>query len=183
MKSEARQESMPPATRERLARGQSLVEIALALPLLAFLFVGLVEVAFATRTYLVLLEASREAARLGARGLVYFDNSEIDTLVEQNLSREGYDAGLVDVIIVRATVGPGVAISDYSAVSMHSSGRSAKLTQSNLLSRLKPGYPESQLIAVEIYYNHRLVIGFPLVDKLFPDPYEVHAYSIMRLLE
>jgi hypothetical protein len=166
MNSEARQEHVPPATKERLAKGQSLVEVALA-----------------TRTYLVLLEASREAARLGARGLVYFDNAEIDTLVEQNLSREGYDEGLIDVIIVRATVGPGVEIGHYSADSMRGSGRPPKLTQANLLARLKPDHPESQLIAVEVLYDHQLVIGFPLVDRIFPEPYEVDAYSIMRLLE
>jgi Flp pilus assembly protein TadG len=166
-------------------RGQSLIEIALTLPLLVLLLVGLVEVAFVARTYLVLLEATREGARLGARGAANFDNSEILALVQQNLSREGLSTatGLADVIIVRADVGPGAVVSQYDAYSMLGGGRAAHLSPSTLLSRLAAGDPQTRLIGVEIYYNQRSLLGFPLISDIFPDPLVLHAYSIMRVLQ
>jgi Flp pilus assembly protein TadG len=166
-------------------QGQSMVELALTLPLLVVLFVGLVEVAFIARTYLVLLEASREGARLGARGSANFDDSEIGTLTEQDLSREGYTTarGLQDIIIVRADIGPGKKINSYAWVSTFNSGLTPLLTQDALRSRLAADDPQSRLIAVEIYYDHRPLIGFPLLSDLFPRPFPLHAYSIMRLLQ
>jgi TadE-like protein len=166
-------------------QGQSMVELALALPLLVVLFVGLVEVVFIVRTYLVLLEASREGVRLGARGVAFFDNNEICTLVEQDLSSEGYTKakGLQDIIIVRAEVGPGKTISSYQWSPMLGSQRLPSLTQATLLSRLATDDPRTRLIAVEIYYNQRPLIGLPLLSDLFPKPFTLHAYSIMRLLE
>jgi Flp pilus assembly protein TadG len=166
-------------------RGQSLVEVALTLPLLVLLFVGLVEVAFFARTYLVLLEATREGARVGARGAANFDNSEILTLVQQDLSREGLTVatGLKDVIIIRADVGPGKKINQYAVYSMLGSGRPAHLSQSELLARLVAGDPQTRLIGVEVYFDHKPALGFPLVSDLFPDPTVMHTYSIMRMLQ
>jgi len=45
-------------------RGQSLVEIAIALPVLLILLSGMVEFGFMLNYYLSLLDATREAARL-----------------------------------------------------------------------------------------------------------------------
>jgi Flp pilus assembly protein TadG len=50
----------PPRRRER---GQSLVETALILPILLLMFIGVLEVGWALRGYLTLLNASREALR------------------------------------------------------------------------------------------------------------------------
>jgi len=164
-------------------RGQSAVELALLLPLLVLLLVGLVEVVFYARTYLVLLTATREGARVGARGAASFDSSEIYTLVEQNLSREGYDSGLVDVIIVRADVGPGKVVSDYSAAAMLNSGRPVYLSSDLIRSRLDESDPHGRLIGVEVYYDHRPLIGLPQLIGLFPESTTIHAYSIMRMLQ
>ena len=51
------------------SKGQSLVELALTLPVLLIMLLGLVEVGFALRAYLVLTNVSRETARLASRGL------------------------------------------------------------------------------------------------------------------
>ena len=153
------------------------------LPLLVLLLVGLIEVVFYARTYLVLLSATREGARIGARGAANFDNGEILTLIQQNLSREGYDAGLMDVIIVRADVGPGRVVSDYDATSMLGSGQPVFLSSSLIQSRLDDNDPHGRLIGVEVYFSHEPLIGFPLLSGLFPDPTIIHAYSIMRMLQ
>lgn len=165
--------------------GQSMVELALALPLLVVLLVGMIEVAFAARTYLAILEATREGARLGARGSANFDNNEISTLVQQNLSREGYDTGsnLEDIIIVRADVGPGATVNSYVASSMLGSGETPHLTLSTMLSRLAASDPQTRIVAVEICYDHPLLIGFPVMSDIFPNPYRLHVYSIMRMLQ
>jgi hypothetical protein len=48
--------------------GQSLVEMAIITPLLLLMFIGVLEVGWAIRGYIVLLNADREATRFAARG-------------------------------------------------------------------------------------------------------------------
>jgi hypothetical protein len=55
--------------------GQSLVEMVLITPLLLLMFLGVLEVGWALRGYLVLVNASREGARFAARGR-YLDFSQ-----------------------------------------------------------------------------------------------------------
>jgi Flp pilus assembly protein TadG len=50
-------------------RGQSYIELAIALPALLVLVMGLVEVALLMRAQLVLTNATREGARLASRGV------------------------------------------------------------------------------------------------------------------
>ncbi len=61
-------DSGPGSSSLRRRRGQSLVEMALILPVLLLMFIGVLEVGWALRGYLTLLNASREAARFAARG-------------------------------------------------------------------------------------------------------------------
>jgi hypothetical protein len=48
-------------------QGQGLVEIAFALPVLLILLIGVVEMGFALRSYLVVVNAAREGARFASR--------------------------------------------------------------------------------------------------------------------
>jgi hypothetical protein len=176
-------------------RGQSLVELSLSLPLLIVLLVGLVEVAFYARTYLVLLEASREGARVGARTTL-FENSDVYDLVVQDLSREGYNtSALQDVIIVRAeveVVGGSPSITSYTVANMMDSGLAPQLTQTAIASSM-PSLPNNgeysnegfrgRLIGVEVYYDHEPFLGrFPLISALFPEPARLHTYSVMHVV-
>jgi hypothetical protein len=52
----------------RKTRGQSLVEVAIAFPILIMLFAGVVEFGFILNYYLSLLDATREAARVYSGG-------------------------------------------------------------------------------------------------------------------
>ena len=52
----------------RKTRGQSLVEVAIAFPILIILFSGVVEFGFIINYYLSLLDATRDAARLYSSG-------------------------------------------------------------------------------------------------------------------
>jgi len=160
-------------------QGQSIVELALLLPILVLLFIGMVEVVFISRSYLALLESSSQGAHLGSQGLALYNNSEIYTLVTQNLSREGYEASsLIDVIITRADLVGGNAIQNYQVTNMKGSGRATILTPTVLTSRLRGGDPAGRLIAVEVVYNHQLLFNFPIIRNLFPNPFPLVAYSI-----
>jgi hypothetical protein len=57
--------------------GQSLVEMAIIAPILLIMFIGVIEVGWALRNYLVLQNSTREATRFAARGR-YLDFSKTD---------------------------------------------------------------------------------------------------------
>jgi hypothetical protein len=81
----------------RRKSGQSLVEMAIIAPLLLLMFIGVLEVGWALRGYMIILNASREAARFAARGR-YIDYtgspSEIaagyQTVIDHTLDTLGY---------------------------------------------------------------------------------------------
>ena len=52
---------------EAKRRGQGLVEMAFALPVLIILLIGVVEIGFALRSYLIVVNAVREGARFASR--------------------------------------------------------------------------------------------------------------------
>ena len=54
--------------------GQSVVELALVLPIFLLLFTGVVEVGNALNAYLTVVDVSRDAARLGSKGLASDDD-------------------------------------------------------------------------------------------------------------
>ncbi len=66
---------------------------------------------------------------------------------------------------------------------MHGSGQPVYLSQAKVLERLQAGDPQSRFVAIELYYNHRPVLGLPLVSAIFTDPMLMHTYSIMRMLQ
>jgi len=62
-------------------QGQSFVEMALTLPIILLIFFGMIEVGFAAHSYLVVVNAAREGARFGSRG-VHVPIDEITSVVE-----------------------------------------------------------------------------------------------------
>jgi hypothetical protein len=54
--------------KRKTERGQSLLELAVILPVLLILLMGLVEVGYALRDYLIVVNAAREGCRFAARG-------------------------------------------------------------------------------------------------------------------
>jgi|GEM_PF-514977 len=58
--------SPPPANKERKSHGQSYLELALVLPILFIMLLGLIEVAFYISSYLNALDLTREAARFAS---------------------------------------------------------------------------------------------------------------------
>lgn len=94
-------------------RGTALVEFALTLPLLLSMLIGIVDIAFLYNHQLLLTNAAREGARLGALGR---DATQIQAAVTSYLTASGYtplpppgdivvglNGGMADVT-VRSTV-------------------------------------------------------------------------------
>lgn len=63
----------------RRERGQGLVEMSMILPLMLVMLIGLVEVADSFNSYITLLDAARDGARLGSKNLA--SDSEIKNLI------------------------------------------------------------------------------------------------------
>jgi hypothetical protein len=81
----------------RRDRGQALVELALVLPFLILLLLGLVEVGHGFNSYLTVVSSSRDAARLGAQGandvalisLVVTETERLDGVVPGSCGETG----------------------------------------------------------------------------------------------
>jgi hypothetical protein len=69
----------------RVQKGQSLIETAIITPILLILFIGVFEVGWVLRSYIVLTNANREATRFGAKG-VYLD------FTQANADNVGYES-------------------------------------------------------------------------------------------
>jgi len=54
--------------KQRTERGQGLLEMAVILPVLLILMIGVVEIGYALRDYLIVVNANREGCRFAARG-------------------------------------------------------------------------------------------------------------------
>jgi hypothetical protein len=169
--------------------GQSLVELALLLPLLIMLLLGMVEVVNIGRTYLALLDTTYQAAHLGSQGYLLYDNSKIFTFVSQDLAKKGLDnSSLIDVIITRYELPGGQSLSltvlptppspNPNPAYMKSSGRTTKLTSALLTTRLQSGDPKGKLVAVEIFYDYKLLFPWPNLAGILPNPFPIVAYTI-----
>ncbi|MCB9098319.1 MAG: pilus assembly protein [Anaerolineales bacterium] len=64
----------------RKQKGQALVEIALGLPLLLLLLLGIIEGARVAWAYITVQQAAREAARYAVTGRPYFNSEDLDGL-------------------------------------------------------------------------------------------------------
>lgn len=69
----------------RRERGQGLLEISLLLPLFLIIIIGVVEVADAFHSYITLVDAGRDGARLGSKN-VATDSDIVNLVLREVLS-------------------------------------------------------------------------------------------------
>jgi TadE-like protein len=150
-------ESRMAKKRLRKERGQSLIEFALTAPMLIVLLLGLVEMGHAFNSYMTVVAAARDSARLGAqlgvtspsslptmRNLVVKETERLEnapiptTPVTTSGSQSGNNCGTSD---------PGVCIKwGNNAVS-------------------GSGQPIDKWVNVRVCYNHSMIVGIPGVIK------------------
>jgi hypothetical protein len=72
--------------RQYKEQGQNFLELALIVPLILVLFLGMVEIGFVVHSYIVVANAAREGARFGSRG-VHVPLVDITSIVETAMGK------------------------------------------------------------------------------------------------
>jgi len=193
--------------RER-QKGQSLVELALALPILLVLFLGLIELGFALRAYLVLTNVNREAARFVGRGTFTPQQVFNQTMVSFGKQLQARPAGQsnpnVEIIITYINIpafkdtaaeydGTTYSITTTGSLTMPSKvdidlelpALSAQHHAQN--DELVAAHDDAvrsphHLAIVEIYYYHKQVLAdAPVISWVFPDTMVLYTRTMTRI--
>lgn len=184
-------------------RGQSLVELAVILPLLLFLFMGMIEVGWAMHSYLTVANAAREGARFGTRGSFSEEDIAEVTVVALgavDVRLEGEEAnGTVIVTLVDIdpdgsyTRHPSYTAGTLPVTSRLSDSEIAQIAQDNVAFNQDPfhcplGSPPpceidsyNDLVVVEVFYEHAQMLGLPVVSDILPNPVQMYSRGLMRL--
>ncbi len=100
--------SQPSRRKARSEMGQSLVELALALPVLLLLISALFDGGRAVQGYIGIMNASREAAMAGAQSVL--SDAQITAIARTEVARSGMDGGLLTVTVTYAGSSPSQTI-------------------------------------------------------------------------
>lgn len=194
----------PQRTRSaRKSKGQSLVEFAIAFPIVIMLFSGVIEFGFILNYYLSLLDSTREAARFysnqdpfaadpntarNASDWFYADSAAMvkDALEPRNVNdttrKIVLDSAKDDVIISVYSLCGNKVVSFPSAGGYHMYNNSVSVfsNASMLTSRLS-GAPNAGILLVEVNYNYHQVLALPWLTVFLSNPLPLRAYTIMPL--
>jgi hypothetical protein len=186
-------------------KGQSLVELALVVGLLAFLMVAVVEYGFLLNRYLNLLDGVREASRYGSNVNPFNLDYTIDPnfFVRPDLSRPVGPtnppglADLVEQFIQPVTLDPtrdDIVISFWGVTENGQLKRfpdadgwsrygnaTSKFTDAMIQARLQSGAPATGVLLIELFYNYPQTLKLPVFSNIIPDPIPLYAYTIMPL--
>lgn len=128
------------STGKKRQRGQSIVEMAFVAPILLIMFIGVVEVGWALRNYVVLQNATREAARFAARGrYLDFSKTDITAIGYPSVVQHELDsiAGQIPLSVAPGTANSTIIVSH----ALVDTGACGGGTQDDLvLSPVTPGY-------------------------------------------
>jgi hypothetical protein len=189
------------ANRPGKTRAQSLVEFAIALPVILLLFSGVIEFGFALNYYLSLLDATRESARF------YSNLDPFNTDLTDNMDFYANAAAMVRANLDPQVVNPSyqgrrivldpnaddVIVTVYSSsggnvVRYPASGpyhlynnHSPIFTNEDIEARLVSGSPNAGILLVEVHYNYHQVLGLPWIQVFVPDPMRLRTYTIFPL--
>lgn len=169
-------------------KGQSVVEMAFALPILLLLVVGIIELGFALNAYVQTINAVREGARFGSMG---GSDTGITTVVQGATSYlTQYDDSNSDLYVVRTDVTgtAPVCVVDPSTFQCEQTLDTpaldtACITVDELNSRLaSSGMPtcQSRLVAVDLQYRSPSFLELPLV-KQFSEAIPMRSVTVMRM--
>lgn len=168
-------------------QGQSLVEVAFALPILFVLVIGIVELGNALNAYNQVINASREGARFGSMG---GSDTAVRTIVEGATAQMANLTGNSDLYVVRAEL-TGTApscsvISDtFSCSAVLNTGNleTTCVSPGELMARLDTqGIQDCDLdiVAVDLYYRSPSLLGLPLVKQL-SEAVPMRSLTVMRM--
>jgi hypothetical protein len=196
---------------KRYVEGQSLVEMAFALPVLLIMLLGMVELGLLLRAHLVVVNANREATRYAARGTHTDEDIAIRAFVsfagQLPAQLDGDDAN-VKIIVSRFYVPadgdpddvyawPQYITGTLGAEIEEAGGADSQVDLETYLEELRletikfnedlldsepDATPTSQdVVLVEIFHRHAEVLHAPIVDLFFPDQMIVYSKTVMRV--
>jgi hypothetical protein len=165
-------------------KGQSLVEMAFALPVLLILVTGIVELGYALNAYVQTVNAAREGARFGSLG---GSNSGIETIVQGATSGlTQYNDTNSDLFVVRAKLTPDCQVDteSFSCEQMLDTDQMDYqcMTDTELETRVTSEGLTScgmDLIAVDLYYRSPSFLQLPLVKQL-SEAVPMRSVTVMR---
>lgn len=193
---------LPPSKKQK-NKGQSLVEFAIAFPVVIMLFSGVVEFGFILNYYLSLLDATREAARFYSsqdpwvpdpntvRNETYWFYWDAAAMVKDAVEPRSVndtsrkiilDPALDDVIITVYSLCGSNVYSFPNAGGYHLYGNGTSVfTNATMLSSRLSGAPNAGILLVEINYNYHQVLALPWLTVFMSNPLPLRAYTIMPL--
>jgi hypothetical protein len=171
-------------------RGQSLAELALVLPLLLMILIGMVEVGWAMRAHLTVTTASREGARFASRRV--FDYEEIQEVVyvamlALNPVFDGPDANAT-IIITKVPIdadgnwsidgGAPYVTGTLPVESRVPAGMYQEIADVNA----EEYESENNLVVVEVFYDHDMLLGSRMGAQIVGlGPLRLYSRSINRI--
>lgn len=191
-------------------RGQNMVEIMLVLPILLVVFFGMIEVGWWVHSYVTVATAAREGARYGSRGL-HLPADEIADVTKVamagtiNVDLVGSDANTT-IIVTEVDVDPDGTYDIFETYTL------GDLPVSSAICLVDPCASDSinlkivrdenvtfngdpilctedpaigcrnDLVIVEIFHRHNLVLGTVFVTDFLPDVIPVDARGVMRVM-
>lgn len=189
----------------RKEKGQSLVEVAVVLPVVLLLFIGMVEVGWAMHSYVTVATAAREATRFGARG--NFDEEDIAevalvALGALDVQLEGPDVNTT-VIVTFVDIDP---TGTYTVTTPYITGTLpvtssiltgdldiAQVAADNAAFNQDPFHcpvespppcevdSVNDLVVVEAFYEHVQMLGLPIVSNILSNPIPIYSRGLMRV--
>lgn len=165
--------------REREERGQSLVEMAIFLPILLIILVGIVEVSHALTAYLVIANAAREGARFGAAG---GKDEDITTIILTS-TRLDVTAERADIYVIRARLDAAGNVEKWKEKHTYGHGPDTSgLTTEEVKEWLGGGgAPTSVELLVTVFdYDLKSLLGLPGLSAL-GEMISLRAHSVMRI--
>jgi hypothetical protein len=203
--------SSKPAKRGRKSPGQSLVEVAIAFPILIMLFAGVVEFGFILNFYLSLLDATRDSARRYSTGdpfdatlfsptygadTFYHDAAfQVQRILDPTIDKPTYRGRRIVLIPSRDDVIVTVyGAKDNTVILWRAGGPyhlfptagsagnySSIFTAQNILDTRVADAPNAGVLLVEVHYNYRHVLNLPWMTAWLPNPLHLQAYTIMPI--
>ncbi|WKZ38141.1 MAG: TadE/TadG family type IV pilus assembly protein [Anaerolineales bacterium] len=187
--------------RGRKRRGQSLVEFAIAFPVIILLFSGVVEYGFILNYYLSLLDATRESARFysnldpfnedGTDNIDFYSGAAamVRASLDPQVVNPSYvgrriilDPATDDVIITVYGATAGSVVNYPVAGPFHMyNNRPPIFTNADIEGRLVSGSPNAGILLVEVHYSYDQVLKLPWLAPFVSDPLILRSYSMMPL--
>jgi hypothetical protein len=185
-------------------RGQSLVELAIILPALLFILLGLVEVAFFMVRYMDLLDLTRDAARAASlqkdfsTEAFYTSTANYFLPPPDGINRYALLDPAVDDVVISIYTVTNNAVSDvwpasgywskydnYSEPCVENGTVSAPYYSESVvnafLSIVSNALPNKGFVAVEVFYCYHQVLNLVGKYNVIPNPLRMHAYTLFPL--